>query len=452
MAAKLEVRHDIERYRPLGLVANPFVAPRMRGATVGTALEIRAASNRLMAAIAESASCDKAKPIVVKKSTDIPSAYALRAIGDVQASIGGDESLNVVHAYVQLYMMRKGRVRSTLGAVGERVAFRSFESTLASHIALLLDEPDDQLASYQVLGPEGLAAFADYFSQDPIGVTIEYFGEPGIERRPELARVADIRVASLDIDTDETETSQEVDATIGDAPGTGVGLAAEQDEEEEKRQAVVDYVIEHTSTHMSKVVARGLRMYRERGLAAMSDEWKVTKAPRKTLSAVADLAVGRFDKLAIIYDGFDSWMQIAEEMRHTIVVALSEMRWMLDTSAVFVLLLEDGGVPELEEQFGAGSSISWDFPHLVQLQDEPDALDAGIVDSWLEAARVSASPLSIADAALDSLAVEANGSLEAFVTMAAAAIEDAAERGVEKLDDTAVLAGIQARDDGSGDQ
>ena len=48
--------------------------------------------------------------------------------------IGSDDSLNVVHAYIQLYMMRKGRVRSTLGAVGERIAFRSFDETLASYV------------------------------------------------------------------------------------------------------------------------------------------------------------------------------------------------------------------------------------------------------------------------------------------------------------------------------
>ena len=58
-------------------------------------------------------------------------------------------------------MMRKGRVRSTFGVVGERIAFRSFECTLAAYIATVLAEPDDQLASYQVLGPEGLAEFAD---------------------------------------------------------------------------------------------------------------------------------------------------------------------------------------------------------------------------------------------------------------------------------------------------
>ena len=50
-------------------------------------------------------------------------------------------------------------------------------------------------------------------------------------------------------------------------------------------RAVLDYLIEYTRAHLSPVIARGLRMYRERGLSALAEELKITKAPRKTLAA-----------------------------------------------------------------------------------------------------------------------------------------------------------------------
>lgn len=432
------MRYNVERYRPLGLIANPFVSPP-RESTLGVALEVAAASNSLLAAIADAAATEAPKPIVVMKSNDIPSSYSLRAIGDVEAALIRDNRLNVVHAYIQLYMLRKGRVRSTLGTVAERIAFRSFEQTLAAYLETVLEAPDDQLASYQVLGAEALATFAEAFRADPVAVTIEYFGEPEIEKRPELAQVADIRLSGLDADVEESEDVVEVDTTIGDAPGTGIGLP-EADEAELQRKAVADYLIEYTSMHLSKVIARGLRVYRERGLAAMSSEWKVTKAPRKTLAALARFASFRFKRLAIIYDGFENWLQIAPELRRTIVLTLSEVRWMLDTTAVFVLLLEDGVAPEVEEQFSAGPHIRWDFPSLAHLQKNRDGFDPLIVSAWIEAARVGDGAMSLDDPVLAALAQECDGSLNVFVTRAAAAIEDAAQRGVSALDDAALAA------------
>ena len=211
-----------------------------------------------------------------------------------------------------------------------------------------------------------------------------------------------------------------------------------------QHQAVVDYLIEYTATHLSKVVARGLRVYRERGLAAMTSEWRVTKAPRKTLAALAGLAGTRFDKLVIVYDGFEGWLQISSDLRHTIMLTISEMRWLLEKSAVFVLLLEDGAAPELEEQFSAGPRLRWDFSALVSLQKDPDVLDLDVVESWLAAASISDAAPSMSDPVLAALAQDASGSLEAFIGMAGAAIEDAASRSVSALDDAALAAGRNA--------
>lgn len=440
-------RIEATRYQSLGLIANPFLLTRPdRNIEVGVSLEIQAAANRLLIAISAAADADRAKPIVVTKTNEIPTAYPSSAVAEVEAALINDDSLNVVHAYIQLYMMRKGRVRSTLGIAGERVAFRSFDKTLARYISQIIDEPDEQLASFQLAGPDALEVFAKRFHEDPLGVTVEYFGTPRIEKRPDLARVADIRLASLEADTEESDGSVEIDSTVGEAPGTGVGLTAEDDADEHEQQIIVDYLIEYTSAHLSTVVARGLRLYRERGLAAMAAEWKVTKAPRKTLGAVAHLATARFRKLAIIYDGFENWEQIPEDLRRTIVVTLSDMRWMLDRDAVFVLLLEEGGVPELEEQFSAGTHLRWDFPWLAKLQQQPDVLEEAVAESWLSAASLPNGNLTMNDSGLSMLVEKANGSLEKFVTMASAAIEDAAQRGAVTVDGMAVAAGVCAAD------
>jgi hypothetical protein len=422
-------------------VANPFSVDVEDGAALGSALEIAAASNRLLSALVAASREAATRPILVSKTTEVPSSYPLRAIGDVEAVLINDEDLNMLHAYIQLYMMRKGRVRSTLGTVGERLIFRSFPQTLAFYIERVLAEPDDTLASYTVLGPDGLAQFAETFREDPEGVVERYFGTPRIERRRELAKVADIRLVSLEEDVEETDVSAEIDETVGDAPGTGIGLPA-ADEESDDTKPVVDYIIEYTAAHLSKVVARALRMYNERGLGAAAAELKVTKAPRKTLGSVVKFARVRFDKVAIIYDGFDNWGAIDPEMRQTIITSLTEMRWLLDGDAVFVFLLERGGVPELEEQFAGGTRLEWDFPWLQKMQKAGDELDMDAVHSWLDSAALSGQAPDLS--ALDVLAQGAQGSLTTFVAMASAAVEDAAERGVAKIDDAAVEAGRAA--------
>lgn len=436
MTEGASTRHEAARYRPLGLIGNPFSPSGSEGYGIGIELAIEAEANRLLVAIEAASRQEAPKPILVSKSNDIPGFYPLRAISVVEGALIGDDSLNVLHAYVQLFFMRRGRVRSTLGVVGERLVFRSFERTLAAYIGQILKHPDPELAAYQVLGPDALAQFALRFEEDPLAAVEERFGAAELERRPELAEVADLRLAGLEHDVEEVDTSEEVDETLGNAPGAGIALP-----EEVKGDALVDYVVEYTAKHLSRVVARGLRAYVERGLSAMSTELRVTKAPRKTLAAVTRLAGVRFNKTAIIYDGFESWVSIEPELRQTIVGTLSEMRWLLDGMAVFVFLLEEGRVPELEEHFGAGTRLRWDFPSLIRLQEAPDELDAAIVDSWLAAATLEGSaPLTMSDPILRTLADEAGGSLKRFVSTAAVAIEDAAERGCGTLDEAALEA------------
>lgn len=446
MNPDLTDKFSIERYRPLGLVANPFSLPDAEREFDPIDLEIASHSNTLLSAIDAAAAESLAKPIVVLKSDAIPEYYPNRAISHVERSLATDDDLDVLHAYVLLFMMRMGRVRATLQTVAERLVFRDFDTTLRLYVEKVLAEPDESLIAYQVLGAEALAAYQARFAEDPTQAVADVFGIAKIERRPELAEVADTRAMGLESDVEgEDDTVVEIDAAIGDAPGTEVVLADEVSAEESANLAILDYFVEYTKVHLSPVIARGLRVYHDRGQVAMTTEFGITKAPLKTLKALVRLARIRFRKLALIYDGFDNWIAVPSDTRSQVTGTLSEVRWAFESDAVVVLLLERGGVAELEEQFGAGTQVPWDFPGVVQLEEAPDALDAGIVNRWLAAAAAPGrEPWTLGDPVLSALVAESDGSLKKFSIGAGLAIENAAERGAGALDDEALAAGRAA--------
>lgn len=446
MTVDPESLYNAARYRPLGLITNPFAQSETTTSNVATDLEIASESNALLRAIAESSAEEKAKPILVMK-TELPSFYATRAVGRMQRSLAIDDSLDLLHSYIQLYMMRVGRIRATLGVVGERLAFRSFDKTLELYLEGLLGEPDESLISYQVLGAERLSAFVERFDADKAAATEGLFGPFVVERRPELAEVADLRLTNLELDVDESQTPAELDSTVGDAPGTDVVLAEEADatEIDDTDQALVDYIVEYTKVHLSPVIARALRVCRERGLAAMATEFKVTKAPRKTLQALVKLASVRFTKVIFMFDGFEGWAQAPDELRTQIAASLAELRWMFESDGMLVLILEEGVVPELEEQYGSSRRVDWAFPGLATIEQAPDSLNATVVDRWIANATLSGfEPMTLGDPVLTGLAEASDGSMALFVAKASAAIEDAAERGSDKLDEAALAAGLAA--------
>ena len=378
-----------------------------------------------------SAGEDKAKPIVVTKSELMPPYYPNRAISRVEHSLATDEGLEVLHAYILMFMMRLGRVRATLQIVAERLAFRDFDTTLGLYVGKVLAEPDESLVSYQVLGAEALAAYQARYAEDAAAAVADVFGIAKIERRPELAEVADTRPSDLVSDVEEDDSAPEIDGSIADAPGTEVIIADELSPEEDADRAILDYLVEYTNVHLSPVIARGLRVYHDRGLVALTAELTITKAPRKTLAALVRFARVRFRKIVLIYDGFDNWAATPADIRSQIAGTLSELRWMLEDDACVVLLLERGGVPELEEQFGSGKVLAWDFPGVLPLEEAPDAIDIEMLDRWLAAAAApGASPITVGDPVLSALLARAEGSLKAFSLAAGIAIENAADRGV----------------------
>ena len=146
-------------YRHLGLIGNPF-ALRELGAEPFIELETRAQTHRLLMAIDEQADATRPKVIWVEKA-ELPPSYALQAVAEVEHAIVQDQSLNLVHAYIQLAMMRMGRVRAVLQMVSERVAFGRLDKTISAWTERVLAEPDPTFESYGELGVERLTAFRE---------------------------------------------------------------------------------------------------------------------------------------------------------------------------------------------------------------------------------------------------------------------------------------------------
>lgn len=423
----------IERYRSLGLIANPFVVPEDPDDDAAVASEIAAAANLLLKEILVRSREDAPKPLLVLKG-EVPSQYALMAMGSTERVLASDETLGVLHAYIPLFTMRVGAARATLNIVAERLAFREFEQVLARFVESVLDEPDEGLATYSTLGAERLDAFRERFLADPVAEVRRVFGEEVLERHPELAGAADLRHADLAVDTDEDDESPEIDDTVGESPGTPMLLAHAAESRDADDRAVFDYLVEYTAKHLSPVVARGLRVHRDRGLAAFAEELKVTKAPRKTLVSLLDLASQRFRKTVFLYDGFDSWLEIPTELRSRIVGVLSEVRWKTAGRAFPVMVLSPGEAPELEETFGASGTIRWEFAGLLPLQESPGELLEDVAASWVEAAALPGASIVITDPALVRIREAAQGSMSRFIRAAAAAIESAADRGLDRID------------------
>lgn len=429
------------RYASLGLIANPFSVANDSGEA---AIEVatRAETNRLLVALNTAAGEDKPKPVAVIKH-QVPAQYPLGAVSRAEYALVNDDELNILHAYVPFFLMRNGRVRSTLRVLGERLAFRDFEKTLAAYVGQILSTPDRELDSFVALGQERLDAFAAEYEADSDAATRSVFGEPEVERRPEFSETADLRPVGLETDVAEDEASPELDGSIGEAPGIDAIHAEGAEAGPSDSSALLNYFAEHTREHLSPVIARALRVYNERGLAAMTTELRVTKAPRKTLSALVKFARTRFRKLVLMYDGFGTWANVPSDLRTQIVTSLSEIRWMLDGDAVVVLLLEQGVVPELEEQFSGATRLDWTFAGVRELFDTPDLIDEALIDGWFAAATVpGAAPIDTSDRVVGALLEASAGSLVRFVEMVNATLDSAADRGLASLDDEALQAGL----------
>lgn len=451
---------DAGRYRPLGLVANPFIVDGDRD-TPALRLAIAAEANRLRAAIDRATHTGAADSILLEKSNELPEYYCLRAIATAERGLGLDEGMNVLHAYIPFFTMRLGRVRATLLSLGERLAYRSFDLTLAAYLERVLATPDATLGTYQAALDAGLNDLLPGLAADPQAAVASIFGEMVDERRPEMSGTPDTRLNRLPADVDETVPVPEVDDTVGSAPVEPTIFDAEvlerlssdkqleggteQAEQAPSDSPVYDYFIEYTRVHLSPVIARALDVYRLRGLDAMAYEFRVTKAPRKTLLALARFARARFSNIALIWDGFESWPAVPTDLRTSIVATLAEVAETLGGQATVVVALEPGQAPEIEEAFSSGTHVSWSFPHLRELSAPDVKLETQYVSDWIAAASIDDASGAVVEALAPVIAF-AGDDVALFTDVAAAAVEKAADAGrmIEAADAEAAVA--EARD------
>jgi len=437
----VEQEPDMTRYESLGLLANPFDGASEPSEPAITC-EIQAAGNRLLQTLFSASFEDAPRPIRVRKNADIPSMYSLAAGAHAERSLAVDDSLNVLHAYVQLFMFKVGVIRGTLNVLAERLAFRDFVTTLVPLVRQALIDPDTSLPSWTALGPERAQEFQNRFELDPRAAIISVLGTDEVERHEELIEVVDPRRGDLDDDGNEEDITEEIDETIGDAPGTAVLLAAASEQGDDGRETL-NYLIEYTRVHLSPVVARGLRMYRERGLSALSEELKITKAPRKTAGKLAELATMRFRKIALLYDEFGYWPEVSADLRSQIVGSMTRLRWKLDGQAVMVLMLADGEAPELEEALAGDAIVDWTFENLYPLQENPTMINEVVVNDWIASATLPGiTPASLDDIGYQRLMAESGGDLARFIMLAHAAIERAAHREATEVGDEDIDAAI----------
>jgi len=437
--------HTVGPYRALGLVSNPFLNVRNRdNESLAMALEIQSQANRLIASVDMAAAAQRGAIIWVEKSDQVHGSYQRSALIEAEKALLHDEDLNVLPAYVQLFVAKVGRIRSVLNVVAERLATGSFDQTLAAWLSPLIDNPDTELDEWASAEGDPWDEFARSFKVDSLQALAGVFGPNVMFRALEAEPPIDLRSVNLEEEPEETDVSPEDDASTAVIPEA---VAVDELSDGESDEAVVDvpdpvylYLLALARKTLSPVVARGLKVYATRGAAPLSDELKITKAPRKTLKALADLATARYRKVVVVFDGYDNWNMMPQELRAKYVGALSEMKLLLGSEVVMVFLVSTDEAPELDEMFGGGTRLAWDFPNITELKDA--GLKDEFIESWIADATLPGSePAVSARVLLDAFQDEATGNLEAFCAMAAAAIEDMADRGSATFDETAVAAG-----------
>ncbi len=426
----VEQQPTVGRYRPLGIIANPYLDRRHRDTEdLPMALEIQSQANMLLAAVDAAATADRGATFWLEKSDQVHGSYHRSALIETEKSLLQDEDLNVLHAYVQLFAAKVGRIRSVLNVIAERLATRSFDRTLAAWLSPYIATPDTELPEWEAA--EALwDDFAAEFDADPLEALAEVLGPNVMFRAIEVNPPVDLRPANLEEEPEENDSSVEDDETTSKIPEPIEFV----DEDEEVVEAVTDmpdpifeYLVALARKTLSPVIARGIRVYADRGAGPLSEELKITKAPRKTLKVLARLANLRFRRVVIVFDGYDNWNIMPEELRAKYVGALSEMRLLLGSDAIMVFMVNTGEAPEMDEMFGGSNRMMWDFPNLSKIKG--NELAPEIVESWMACATIpGVEPGISAQGLLDTLGDDAANDLSAFATAAAAAIEDLVER------------------------
>lgn len=433
-------------YRALGLVANPYLASTGRESeTVGIRLEVRASALGLLTSIEEALSSERPRPVRVLKPSNLPGYYPRSAMTAVLRELGSQSATGLLPVYVPLLMMRKGRIRGTLSMLAELVCGREIDTTIARYAKRALGDPDTSLPEWEAVETLDVPGLLGGLEKDPQAVVAAWFGAPVDIREEDAAGTLEevMRESGMrqvhqpvdppeDADTSEEDAAERVAALVPGEDETQdevEGEAPEEDPAAQEADAVARYVIAHMKKHTSPVLARGLRAYVKSGTAAMTEELKITRAPRKTLGALAGLARLTFRSVVIIYDGFEAWDDIPGDLRATIVSGLSEIRLALGSDGVIVIAGSDAEAPEIDDQFATAVRVSWAMSEVERVQEAEIPYDADLLARWLRAATLPGADTSALWRRVEQ-ACEGSEDLASGVALAAEVIEEAARETV----------------------
>lgn len=437
---------DMAGVNGLGLIADPFQLDEDdSGDSAGVQLAMVSAGYRLLKAVRSAQADGDLRPIVVRRSPDVAMEFGVTALATVMSElVEGSVVEHSLPIYVPLDMMRIGRVRALLNVAAERIAGRVPDLVIAEWSRRVLMDPDTSIPEWDALVAAGFdaATVIEEIDEDPAAFSARVFGERVASRDGSgdyemLMRVSTSRQDKLDPDPDtdaadlapsEEDNADDVLAEVFTTPlgeiddqalpeGPGDGLPA---------LLLGDFIIAHTKKHLSPVIARGIGAYRAQGLASMSEELKISKAPTKSLLALFEFAKGVFDLGVVIYDRLEMWENVPADLRSKIVATLTELRWNLKDDAVLVLIMTPGTAPELEEGFAASRVVEWEFDELVRVAEYDAPYDADVVRHWLESASIDKTP-DWADEALS--AIPEGTSLAAACRSLSVAIQAAVASG-----------------------
>jgi hypothetical protein len=442
-------------YTSLGLVANPF-SPTFQSEDdpYWMRLVVHAVVNRLHISAQRMSAEAQHKPIVLEAQADIPDYYYVSAENAYLGRAGGDPGMKTLAVNVGLGLMRLGRIRGTLAELAEFAGAAKFDVTLAAYSAAALRDPDTTLPEYDAIADLDLPSLVRELEEEPAQTADRVFGSQEYVRLEDqlesdlVLREAYDRYTQLEPEPEETPEAPEDVAGETDTPDGLPGIEGEETVEEGEKERdvkgqIADYVIAHARAHLSPVVARAIRAYVRNGFGATAQELKVTKAPKKTLSAIIRFERFRFERVVLIYDRFDAWYMLEDEARSSALGGLSELRWAIGNDGVMVILLPKDQYPELEEQFAGALRVDWSMRKLVELQNGETGFDADLAQYWIDSASLNEpSAIQVTDPLVAPVIEASHDDVVLFAGMMALAVEDAASRGLSALDERTIAAAL----------
>ncbi len=426
--------------------------------------EVGAEANRLLGAHHGGARARRSRPIWVELRAGF--RRYVRARGRGEGRVRARQRRLAQHApRVRIARARRESESSARSSAFSPSGWSSSTSTrpCGAYVEQVLAEPDTDLASYQLLGPERLQEFAAHLrGGSRRRRSKRSSATKTIERQRGTRRAAGRSDRSTPSSSPTLRTKRRNWTTPSAwRPASDAGRALEtkptwptrprqvKPRSTRRPQALVlDYVIEYAQVHVSPVIARALRVYRERGQVAAAAEFKVTKAPRKTLGALVRSLAHSYDDVVVILGEFEYWNgrargDPAQYRRRAVGAALlARSRRATCLHRRSRAGARARGVVRLQHP------LEWRFDAATRDAERLyGAVDESIVDSWLAgcSARRARSRMTVAGTALATLVERSDGTFNTFIPLARGGRRGCRRaRGASTIDDEAVSAALES--------